>query len=54
MKEATGDMTMTVVVIVSVVAILAIGKMIWPKIQQKIEGSVNNISYVELVDNYRA
>ena len=44
MKEATGDMTMTIVVIVSVIAILAIAPTIWNMISNKIQGEVNNIN----------
>ena len=62
MKEATGDMTMTIVVIVGIVAVLTLGTtVIWPAIKNKITNETNNIdsngnkykiSYVELIDNY--
>lgn len=63
MKEATGDMTMTIVVIVGIVAVLTLGTtVIWPAIRNKITNETNNIdtsnyrinntSYVELIDNY--
>ncbi len=54
MKEATGDMTMTIVVIVGIIAVLAIGKMLWDgPLKNRIIGEVNNISaYVEAEDNY--
>lgn len=45
MKEATGDMTMTIVVIVGIIAVLALGTgVIWPIINGKIQKEVNNIS----------
>ncbi len=44
MKEATGDMTMTIVVIVGIIAVLALGTtVIWPLINNKIQKEVNNI-----------
>lgn len=60
MKEATGDMTMTIVVIVGIVAVLTIATtFIWPAIKNKIKDETkkidtNNyhISYVEVIDNY--
>ncbi|MDD6878622.1 MAG: hypothetical protein PUD59_00105 [bacterium] len=66
MKEATGEMTMTIVVIVAAVAILAIAPTIWKIIQGKIEGEVNNMNtsidkeslgydyYKQLVDDFYA
>lgn len=45
MKEATGDMTMTIVVIVGIIAVLALGTgVIWPIINNKIQNEVDNIS----------
>ena len=45
MKEATGDMTMTIVVIVGIIAVLALGTgVIWPIINNKIQNEVGNIS----------
>ena len=43
MKDATGEMSMTVIVIVAAAAILLIGRAIWPMIQERIEGEVENI-----------
>jgi len=59
MKEATGDMTMTIVVIVGVVAVLTLGTtVIWPAIKNKISNETNNIdtdhhviTYVESYNN---
>ena len=49
MKEATGDMTMTIVVIVGIVAVLTLGTtVIWPAISEKIQGEMNGIDS----DNY--
>ena len=55
MKEATGDMTMTIVVIVGVVAVLAIAStFIWPTIKNTIVNKTQNINaYVEVVDYNR-
>lgn len=39
MKEATGEVSMTVIVIVAVAVIGGILAMMWPKIQSTIEGS---------------
>lgn len=67
MKEATGDMTMTIVVIVGAIAILAIAPRIWDVIAGKINEEVGNIhapinpedgdgdgdlGYLEIIDNY--
>lgn len=43
MKEATGDMTMTIVVIVGVIAVLAIGKAIWDVVGGKIQDDIDTI-----------
>lgn len=44
MKEATGDMTMTIVVIVGIVAVLTLGTtVIWPMINGKIQNEVINL-----------
>jgi len=44
MKEATGDMTMTIVVIVSIIAVLTLGTtVIWPAISEKIQGNIDDI-----------
>ena len=54
MKEATGDMTMTVIVVIGAIAILALARPIWNLIKEKIVGEVNNVhAYVEVVDDYR-
>ena len=62
MKEATGDMTMTIVVIVGIIAVLTLGAtVIWPTISEKITEETDKINsddvqietgYVEVVDNY--
>ena len=52
MKEATGDMTMTVVVILGAVAILALAPKIWNVVANKINKEVNQMSYVEEIDDY--
>ncbi len=45
MKEATGDMTMTIVVIVGVIAVLGIGKYIWDNVlKQRIIDDVDKIN----------
>lgn len=47
MKEASGDMTMTVVVIIGIVAVLAFAStVIWPAIQDKITGEVDKVGIV--------
>lgn len=49
MKEATGDMTMTIVVIVGIIAVLALGTtVIWPLINNKIQNEVNNIGVTNI------
>lgn len=61
MKEATGDMTMTIVVIIGIVAVLTLGTtVIWPAIKNKIMDETNsidtnhhgNIGYVEKYESY--
>ena len=53
MKEATGDMTMTVVVIIGVVLILTFARLtVWPAIKNRINTEINNVGYVEVVDDY--
>ena len=61
MKEATGDMTMTIVVIVGIVAVLGLASVvIWPTIRNKIvnetdsieSNNINLTGYVEVIDNY--
>lgn len=61
MKEATGDMTMTIVVIVGIVAVLTLGTtVIWPAIKNKILDETNGIDtnnhgkigYVEKYESY--
>lgn len=49
MKEATGDMTMTIVVIVGIVAVLTLGStVIWPAIRDKIINNTNKITEPDL------
>lgn len=43
MKEATGEMNMTVVTIIAIGAIIAFFWVMWPKIQDAINGQWNNI-----------
>ena len=52
MKEATGDMTMTVVVIVGIVAVLGLARPVWNSIKNKINKQVNTIAYVETYNEY--
>ena len=44
MKEATGEMNMTVVTIIAIGAIIAFFWIMWPQIQDTINGQWNNIS----------
>lgn len=44
MKEATGEMNMTVVTIIAIGAIVAFFWIMWPKIQETISGQWNDIS----------
>lgn len=56
MKEATGDMTMTIVVIVGVVAVLALARPIWNIISNRITNEVTNniaiVSNIEVIEEY--
>lgn len=56
MKEATGDMTMTIVVIVGVVAVLALARPIWNIISKRITNEVTNniaiVSNIEVIEEY--
>lgn len=59
MKEATGDMSMTVIVIIGVVALLVFARtVVWPAIQTRITDEMdfdkgkNNNAYVEVVEDY--
>lgn len=55
MKEATGEMTMTIVVILAIVAVLTLAKPIWNIISERIKGEVNNVgntAYVEVIEDY--
>ena len=47
MKEATGEMTTTVIVIVGLVGVLALGTFIWGKISETIETSTDDITSEE-------
>ncbi len=42
MKEASGELSMTVVTIIAVALILGLLYMFWPQIQQKITGTFDN------------
>ena len=44
MKEATGELNMTVVTILAIGAIIAFFWVMWPNIQNTINGMWNNIS----------
>lgn len=44
MKEATGEMNMTVVTIIAIGAIIAFFWLMWPKIQDAISGQWDGIS----------
>ena len=50
MKEATGELNMTVVTIIAIGAIIAFFWVMWPKIQESINGQWDDISTVE--DNH--
>lgn len=47
MKEATGDMTMTIVVIVGIIAVLALGRVIWGIIGDRLTSEVEEIGNEE-------
>ena len=47
MKEATGELNMTVVTIIAIGAIIAFFWFMWPKIQETISGQWDDISSVE-------
>ena len=44
MKEATGELNMTVVTIIAIGAIIAFFWLMWPNIQNTIQGTWNTIS----------
>lgn len=44
MKEATGELNMTVVTIIAIGAIIAFFWLLWPQIQNTINSQWNNIS----------
>lgn len=44
MKEATGELNMTVVTIIAIGAIVAFFWIMWPQIQERINGSWESIS----------
>lgn len=49
MKEATGDMTMTIVVIVGIIAVLALGTtVVWPLINRRIQNQITGIDVSEI------
>ena len=50
MKEATGEMNMTVVTIIAIGAIIAFFWFMWPSIKNTISGQWNNISDTKCVD----
>jgi len=50
MKEATGELNMTVVTIIAIGAIIAFFWVMWPKIQDAINDNWDDISTVE--DNH--
>lgn len=55
MKEATGDMTMTIVVIIGIVAVLTLGTtVIWPAIKNKIMDETNSIDTIGYVEKYES
>jgi len=52
MKEATGELSMTVITIIAVLAILVIINFVVPMVSTYINGTFTNItSYVEIVDS---
>ena len=50
MKEATGELNMTVITIIAIGAVIAFFWVMWPKIQDTINNTWDDISGVE--DNY--
>lgn len=50
MKEATGEMNMTVITIIAVGAILAFFWFMWPTIQNKISDTWNDVSSAECIE----
>lgn len=52
MKEASGELSMTVVTIIAVALILGLLYFMWPMIQNKIVGQFNNATgYKDVVNN---
>ena len=47
MKEATGELNMTVVTIIAIGAVIAFFWLMWPKIQETINDTWNDISTSE-------
>lgn len=47
MKEATGELNMTVVTIIAISAVIAFFWVMWPKIQDTINGTWDDITTVE-------
>ena len=53
MKEATGELNMTVITIIAIGAIIAFFWVMWPKIQDTINGQWDDISDTSNVDAIR-
>ena len=54
MKDTVSEGMMTIVVIVIIGLLLVAARtIIWPMIQNKVEDEVNNIGYVEVIDEAR-
>ena len=51
MKEATGELNMTVVTIIAIGAVIAFFWVMWPKIQNTIEGTWNGVASDDQSDN---
>ncbi len=47
MKEATGEMNMTVITIIAIGAILGLFWFLWPQVKNKITGTWNEVSTAE-------
>ena len=50
MKEATGEMNMTVITIIAIGAILALFWFMWPQVRNKITGTWDNIENSDTAD----
>ena len=53
MKEATGELNMTVVTIIAIGAIIAFFWFMWPQIKNTIAGQWNNVGNQNCVDSNR-